>query len=123
MKDILRSVILAYGLSYLFVGVVQPDILSSLFEYNVPSVVSYGSMYAIGTIFLLNLLYFDSPEVYFGLGVFETFGFIMCWTGQMTWTTPLNETISLCSMAVLDFIVAIALFGMFFKRVKEEKQE
>jgi len=107
MKNkILDSVILSWGITYLAVAFVKPDIIS-----GVPLLCSAIPMFVIGVLMVTNVLVFRNKAVFVALGVFEAVGAVVSWTGFVTWNTVLSRTVAQSSMAVMDWIASIALFS------------
>jgi len=100
------SVILSWGIAYLAVTFVKPDIVS-----GVPLPCSAVPMFVIGVLMVTNVLVFKNKAVFAALGVFEAVGMVASWTGFVTWNTVLSRTVAQSSMAVMDWIASIALFS------------
>jgi len=103
------SIILAWGLAYIIVAFVRPDIVLSVAGRKIPKFLSFLINLAIGLSMVLNL-FLENMWIYVALGFFEANGLVMSWVGLIRWNTTLNQDLANLSMALLDYLGSIVLF-------------
>lgn len=110
-KELANAVVLSWGLAYILVAFVKPDI-ASISGVAVSPVVTSLLMVLIGFAMISTVLVWNkvTAVVCLVLAFWETFGLVACWVGFIVWNVPLSYDVAQVSMAVMDWVGAIALF-------------
>lgn len=117
------SWILMWGIAYLACAIVAPDIFLDL-----PVLISRLTLITVGTIMICGLIFANNRDIFgqpvsqsiakvgrvilFVMGVEETFGGILSFSGQIMWNVPFaDKALFNVSMAFAELVTAMFLFN------------
>lgn len=100
---IIDAILLVWGLSYFVAVAARPDM------YGDVSLQLSAAFLAILGALLIVSVFLDTSVVYFFMSVGYIYGFIISWTGMVSWNVPYDPDTAAVSMAAMDFFIASIL--------------
>jgi hypothetical protein len=124
LKDLAEAWIIMWGVSYIAVALIAPSISDV-------SPVGYGVLggFILFCVFMKHIAYdrlgyLVMAGAFFALGIAETYGGVVSWTGAGLWNVPFpNKELFQVSMAFADMLSAVFLFLLSFEMARKTKSK
>ena len=101
--DLIDTVLLVLAISYFMAVFARPSLYAD-FDPILSAV--FLSLFGI---MLTASVFLDISAMYFVMSLGYIYGFIISWTGFLTWNVPYDPGIAAASMALIDFFIATLL--------------
>ncbi|MFO8133170.1 MAG: hypothetical protein R6U10_04465 [Thermoplasmatota archaeon] len=106
---IIDAILVVWAISYFMTLVARPDMYAA---FSLPLSAAFLAILGILLIFSVLL---DMSAVYFFMSIGYIYGFIISWTGAVTWNVPYDPGTAAVSMALIDFFIASLLMYKAFR--------
>lgn len=100
---IIDAILLVWGIAYFVTVAARPHMYG-----NVSLLLSAGFLAVLGLLLIVSV-FLDNAAIYFFMSMGYIYGFIISWTGTVTWNVPYDPGTAAVSMAAIDFFIASIL--------------
>jgi|GEM_PF-5569604 len=106
---IIDAILIVWAISYFVAIVARPDMYA---DFSLP--LSAAFLVSLGVLLIFSVL-LDTSAMYFFMSIGYIYGFIISWTGAVTWNVPYDPGTAAVSMALIDFFIATLLMYKAFR--------
>ncbi len=106
---ILDAILLVWGISYFVAALARPGMYA---DFSLP--LSVAVLGILGVLLTVTVLV-DTAAMYFFMSIGYIYGFVISWTGIVSWNVPYDPGTAAASMAAVDFFIASILMYKAFR--------
>lgn len=101
--DIIDAILIVWGISYFVAALARPGMYAG---FSLPLSITILSV--LGMLLIVSVL-LDTSAMYFFMSLGYIYGFILSWTGMVSWSVTYDPATAAVSMAAIDFFIASLL--------------